>query len=865
MNHGTSDTASPALGESRYRWLDHAWVPVVLALVMAAPSVRGGFLSGDDIQLVRDHVLVNHPSLPHLRELFSIPHRDLYQPVPLATFAFNFLVIRRLGLTPTAAGPEAGAWVFHLTNVLIHALNAWLVWRLVRKVTEREAIALVAASLFAVHPLNVECVAWLNGRMTMLSATFTLGALLAAQRALDRPGVAPILLAVLMAALAMMSKINVALPVLLLLLPFVRRQRPGGRWWIMFTAVTVLTGFFAALNAWLSRGQLVAAEEVLEGSRWVRTILSLGWYVSRYFVPSGLAPWHPTEKLITWAHPQFLSATLTVAVFLVVTALLLRYSRFGVAGVIWFLATVAVTLPLVPSRNLMVAERYVYLPAIGFHWIVAAGWVYALTALRLRQSAGEPLPYGRGSETEGRGQTPIGWLVAVGVAVLATLIGVAWKTTGYYRDDVARCVRSAELYPEHAGVWTRLAWAYYDAREYEQAVQAADVELQHHPVQARGDAWQVQGMARLRSGSVADALAKLAAAVDLDPADGMAQVRLATALAESGRLDDAIPHYRRAVELMPGYNPGIIGLAQTYRKLDRPMEAAVMFEKALVNNPFDPVAATALAEIELNGGQVPAAAARLEKLLSWMPENAVARANLGLCYLRLGRTDEAVRAYRAALAYDPTLVPPRLNLATLLAQRGMAEEAAVHFRTAVEQSGYADSAILLPYSDFLVAQGDLRGAAAVWQKGLVRRPDDATMVAWYGWICVLAEQWEPARQVRARLSEAGGEPVAALLAGIMLDVQENQPEAAAAATARLCADASGDAREARDRLRQALQAYSSRHAENPWPYYLMILLLKADSRTDEARRALDAFERVCTDEGWRQRARLLLAGRSEGD
>ncbi|MFH0983877.1 MAG: tetratricopeptide repeat protein [Planctomycetota bacterium] len=843
VNSHVGETPQPTLTDDRRQGGYSVVIPVVLALLMAAPSIRGGFLSGDDIQLVRDHVLVNHPSFEHLRKLFAIPHRDLYQPVPLATFALNFAVLRWLGPAPSAEGAQAGAWLFHLTNVLIHVLNAGLVWRLVRSVTGRKGLALVAASLFAVHPLNVECVAWLNGRMMMLSTTFTLASLVAAQGVLERPGVRRILLTLLAVVLAMMSKVSVGLPVLLLLIPFVQRRRPAGRWWVIWVSAVVITGFFAVLNLRLSRGQLDTGAEVLEGSRLVRTVLALGWYVQRYFIPVGLAPWHPTEKVVDFSHLQFPSAVVVVAALLLVTVLFLRYSRTGTAGIVWFFATVAVTLPFVPSRNLMAAERYAYLPAIGFHWIIAVGCVQAVAALRRRSGTKAALP------------------LTAGISVLAfvTLLGLSWKTTGYYRDNVTRCRRTAELYPAHAGVWTRLAWAHYDAGEYQQAVETADLELQHHPEHTRSDVWQVQGLSLLRAGEADEAVARIEAAVQIDPAGGMAHVRLATALAEIGRLDDAVRHYRRAVEILPNYNPGIIGLAQTYRKLGRLDEAAEMFEKALTNNPYDPLAAAQLAEMELAAGRTQTATARLEKLLHWMPENAGAHSNLGLGYLRSGRIDDALREYRAALALDPKLVPPRLNLAALLAQRGAAEEAGLHFRRAAEHCGYTDPEVLLPYSDFLIAQRDLRGAAGLWTRALERKPSDTVLASWYAWVCVLAEQWEPARQVRRNLGEAGAGPVAATLVGIMLDVHAGTPESAACGVLRLCQDQSAEGREVRVRLQQALEAYAGRHAENPWPHYLIIMMRQADGRIEGARSALQAFEQVCTDAEWIARARLLLA------
>ena len=866
--HATDDNPGPTLLQDRRTRRYYALVPVALALVMGAPALWGDFLSGDDVQLIRDHVLVNHPSLDHLVKLFTIPHRDLYQPIPLAGFAVDFSVIWWAGLLPTAGGAQAGAWVFHLTNVLIHALNALLVWWLVRKLTGHGVLALMVGSLFAVHPLNTECVAWLSGRIMMLSATFTLASLIAADRALDKASVGRSTLTLLMVVAAMMSKVSAGLPILLLLVPFVRGKRPSGRWWIMFAAAAALTVAFVVLNLRLSRGHFDTGGEALSGSRLVRTVIALGWYVCHYVVPVNLSAWHPAEALVTWSHPELLPSVMAVAGLLAVALLLSQrfwsaprtqpdaahaVTRLSAAGIVWFFAAVAATLPLVPSRNLSVAERYVYLPAVGFHCIIAVACLRAATARF----------WGNGAKVV---QPIVGVFVAAALVVLVT---VAWKTSGHYRNDVARFRRTANLYPEHPGVWTRLAWAHYHAGEYAEAGRTASVELERlgsaHQTPADADAvrsevWQVQGMSLLRSGQVDEALSKLNAAVASDPQSGIAHVRLATALVEAGRLDDAVRHYRRAVEIMPNYNPGLIGLAQVYRKLDQPNQAAEMFAQALRNNPYDPVAITSLAEIELSAGQVMVATERLVCLLEWMPENAVAHANLAVCCIRMQLPEDALHEYRAALLLDPSLVPPRLGLATLLAQQGMATEAGYQFRLAAAYSDYTDAGALLHYSDFLVARGDLEGASAVWTKGLERKPGDAEMTSWYAWVCVLAGRWEAAREAMTNLADTTPAPLAATLAGIMLDVHEHRPEHAVRAVSKLCADDPADAGRGRGRLERALKNYSSDHAENPWPYYLMIIMFRADGSADGAGLALQAFEQVCTDPEWVRRARSLLAG-----
>jgi len=159
---------------------------IAAALMMGMPTLRGTFIGGDDHRLVLNHVLVNHPSLTHALELFRIIHRDLYQPIPLLSFSFEFWIAEQFDLF--ANGVDAGAWLFHLTNVLLHVCNALLVFCVVNRLsadrTSRRSalIAFVVAMGFAVHPLQVEVVAWINGRMMLLSTLFALATIGCLQR-----------------------------------------------------------------------------------------------------------------------------------------------------------------------------------------------------------------------------------------------------------------------------------------------------------------------------------------------------------------------------------------------------------------------------------------------------------------------------------------------------------------------------------------------------------------------------------------------------------------------------------------------------------------------------------------------------------
>ncbi|MCH7993095.1 MAG: hypothetical protein IIB57_01475, partial [Planctomycetes bacterium] len=215
-NTTTSRLTAPTV-RGKSRWL--IALVVLTAVVMGAPTIRGGFVGADDQRLVLNHVLVNHPSITHAIELFRIVHRDLYQPLPLLSFQVEFAIANVFGFFDESI--KGGAWLFHLTNILLHALNAVFVWLVMVSLLRKEAepsrylLATAAAMLFAMHPLQTEVVAWVNGRMMLMSTLFALVSLVTIDRWLQTGRLRWALWTVLFVTFCAISKIRIGLPVLL--------------------------------------------------------------------------------------------------------------------------------------------------------------------------------------------------------------------------------------------------------------------------------------------------------------------------------------------------------------------------------------------------------------------------------------------------------------------------------------------------------------------------------------------------------------------------------------------------------------------------------------------------------------------------
>lgn len=606
------------------------------AVIMGLPTLRGGFVGGDDHRLLLNHVLVNHPSMDHALQLFTISHRDLYQPLPLLSFSAEFVVADFFGLFDR--GVEAGAWLFHLTNILLHALNTVLVWLLICKCHQRAAprrqaligkdrssagygehapaqfVATAAAVLFAIHPLQVEVIAWTNGRMMLMSTLFALASMIAMADWLDNRKARTAILTVAFVLLCAISKVRVGLPILLLIVVWARQVKMSRGVITLWLVGTAVMGVFAVINIQATADAQLFSQgtEHLTGSRVVRILMALAWYFQHLVWPSGLASYYPTPPHAEWSH----AATWNVVGLLIAASVLLAWaawrSRVARLGILWFFATIASTLPLVPARNILAADRYMYLPIIGLFWGIAAfaSWAYQ------RLSADRSFAWMKTS------------LTVLLIALVPLMIGTGWHVASFYESSIKKTGRIANLFPDTPRVWEKLGWCHYSQGDYARAKEYAQKELRHDAPTVRSGATQLIAMTELRLGNGDRALRLLREAIETDPKSALAKYRLGVAYEELGRADDAIQFFQQAVVAAPSHNPTINRLAKVYRLVGRVGEARVMYAKAINNNKYEVPATMGLAELDILEGtrdSLLAATGRLSELLDWMPENAEAR------------------------------------------------------------------------------------------------------------------------------------------------------------------------------------------------------------------------------------------------
>ena len=359
------------------RWPQHALVFLAITTLVAAAygnSLYGGFAYDNRFQILGDARL-RAVTADNLRKLFTEdlwwPRgvSGLYRPVTKVTFLANYALFGN-GERPLG---------YHLVNLGIHLLNALLVYRLALEVELPPMAAFWTAAFFATHPVTTEAVTNQVGRADLLAALVVLGGLLLYRRLQTQPNVVTLAALGVATAFGVLAKENAAiLPALMLLSDVAFRRRP---------VVTAYAAVVLPLVAvWLWRAHLYADMPAVELPFVDNPLVAAGFWsarltafavIARYFLllvwPATLAPDYAYRQItpVGWTDPLALGG-LALTAMLIAVAVRERRRAPAVAFLIgfFFVALLPMSNLLFPIGSIM-AERFLYLPLVGFAGVIA--------------------------------------------------------------------------------------------------------------------------------------------------------------------------------------------------------------------------------------------------------------------------------------------------------------------------------------------------------------------------------------------------------------------------------------------------------------------------------------------------------------
>jgi protein O-mannosyl-transferase len=720
---------------------------VVCGLLLLAVGLVFGqtagfdFVNYDDNAGVYENRLVTGELTP--RDLLGVfTDRHVESTVPL-TYISHILVWHVLG-------HDAG--VHHLTNVLLHAATAILLFLVLWRMTGQLWPSALVAAIFAIHPLRAESVAWVTERKDVLSGLLfmlTLAAYLRYVRQRFALGRYLVVLACFILGLAA-KPMAVALPFLLLLLDYwplgrMNKTEPDipTRFSIPMRLILekipmlVISCLFCLLNIHgRTAGALAANQQYSVGWRIGNAMISYVTYMGQFFCPLGLAPHYPRRTVLPpWQ--------IAVAVLLLVsiTAIALRWRRqrpYLLIGWLWYIGMLAPVIGLVQFGLQAEADRFTYLPQIGL--TIALAWaaadacrawprfrpIWAITAtcavIILAISAWRQTSYWRDSQTL--------WTHTLACNPRNSLahndLGIVLASSGRTDEAIEHYRTALEIKPDYPDAHNNLGIALASRGQIDEAIAHYRKALEINPDYAL--AHNNLGIALANCGQIDEAISQFRKALEIDPDYAEAQADLGNVLAHRGRTNEAILCYERALQLKPGFASAHNGLGNALSDLGRADEAERHFQKALEIDPSFAEAHNNLGMVLIRCGRVDEAVAEFRKAIQSKPDFAEAHANLGLTLNSQGRIDEAAAEFRKALELKPDFAEVHGNLGAILYLQGKLAEAIAHFQRHVELDPASESA----RRNFALAVGRLRGppaALAHWRWWIDFYPDDAGLLS----------------------------------------------------------------------------------------------------------------------------------------
>jgi tetratricopeptide (TPR) repeat protein len=515
----------------------------VAILVVYASVGNYEFLSFDDGVYVTENPLVQRGiTREGFKWAFKFNDRGYWQPL---TWISHMLDCHLFGLR---------AGMHHMTNLIIHMANSLLLfWVFYRMTGARWKSAFVAA-LFALHPINVESVAWVAGRKNLLSTFFWLVTILAYVRYCERTNYIRYVAVLIAFMLGLSTKpMLVTLPFVLLLLDYwplgrfrfkqateggitvndgsgQRSSHAKGFIWLIAEKVPFIvlsaTMTILSMTSVQVYGIVVSAQTIPRSLRMTNALVSYAKYLGQFIWPHKLAAFYPFPEMVpAWLIVTALSLLVLVSA---VTIRNLKNAPYLIVGWLWYLGT------LMPAIGLVqvglwpaMADRWAYVPLIGIFVMTAWGIPGIFSRFRFKKII----------------------LTGISVVVIGAATVVSAIQVKYWNNSIALFEHTIRTTEKNAMAHANLALALGKKNRHNESLYHYNVALRIDPTYAQ--VHNNLGLALLRHGEIDKALDHLRQAASLASKSDIVQNNLGFVLIHHGRINSAIVHFKKALSLNP--------------------------------------------------------------------------------------------------------------------------------------------------------------------------------------------------------------------------------------------------------------------------------------------------------------------------
>jgi len=634
----------------------------LLTFFVYFPSLTNGFIWDDDDYITNNFSIQKAEGLKEIWFSYKPPQ---YYPVVFSSF---WLEHQLWGLNPAG---------YRAINLVFHIFNALLVYVILFKLSR--PLSLPAALIFALHPVQVETVAWITERKNIYGAFFYLLATFFYIRFHDSQQKKDYGFSLLSFVCALLSKsITVTFVVVPLLI----------RWWqgrkfrkLDFIQLTpfVLLGFAAGLNTVYLEIVRVGAK----GSSWSLPLLGklvlpgkiILFYIYKLVFPYELIFFYPrwfVDPSILW---QWLP---TVCVALILGLLYFYREKTGRAAFALFLCFVASLFPALgffnvyPMMYSYVADHFQYIASISMIILLCAAAGFMAKRMVFERFAVAP-------ETR-----QMAFFLAL--VFIAPVLG--FKSFSYSKAFESRETLFTDVIQKNPGAWmahNNLGMVYISQGKVSKAFDQFQKTLKIKPKDCTalnnlGNIYKAQGLWEKAREAYETCIAA-------DPEYATAYNNLGLVHVHSGDLQQAREFFEKAAALDPMAHNAHLNLGLLYLQQKDYDRAMAHYNKAIAIHPYYAEAYLQLGLLYAQTGRKTEARQAFERVLEIDPDNFHAHNNMGILYSRDGQAEAALLHFREAVKLDPKSLQARYNLGEALLKLGQKNEARMHFRE-ILQAGY---------------------------------------------------------------------------------------------------------------------------------------------------------------------------------
>jgi protein O-mannosyl-transferase len=651
---------------SKYLMIISILILIMLSIIIYWNTQNHTFIYYDDqLYVTSNHRIQAAITLKNVFSMFTDTHTGNWHPLTMMSHMLDWQLF----------GEKAGG--HHWISVIIHIFNTVLLFLLLNQLTGAIWRSFLVAALFAVHPINVESVAWVAERKNVLSTFFWILTILFYVWYVKQPGWKRYLLVFLCFALGLMSKpMLVTLPFVLLLLDYwplnrtsintqnknqveiqtpLQKGKPKLSFLILekiplfiLTAISICVTLYTQHNV----RAMVNLDSLPVLKRINNAIVSYGLYIKKMFWPMDLSVFYPLYNIDIW---QLLIGS---ALMVTLTIIALNYYRkypYLLVGWFWYIGTLVPVIGLVQVGAQSMADRYAYVPFIGLFIMLV--WYLANI---VKRNACKKFS-----------------LILTSFIVILVLSVLSWQRCQLWGDQFALW---NDVLKNHkvAFAYNFRGLAYVDQGQYSLAL--ADYNIAIARDKKFAEAINNRGILYSTIGQYKNALKDYNQAIELQPKFADAYYNRGILYLEINKWDAAISDFTIAINIDPYMadyfnNRGVaLRLKGEYEKsfadFGRALKinqnlAEAYFNRGIINNIYEKY--------------IPAIA-NFTEALKIKPQYTDAYFNRGVSFAFLGKYDDAIRDFRQVLNINANYIPDLENMGSLLKKMKRYEESSIQLK-----------------------------------------------------------------------------------------------------------------------------------------------------------------------------------------